>query len=178
MAANQRDIALLQHIRSNDPGLWQTVTELPDGIRSALTCTVGSVYDESPQADETLVMMAASDAIRCYAVGDGLTPRPIRTAQFVAAAECEPDTPTQALPQITNARVTAATEAFAGDLGRMLGTLRRRTPGNARNRSFVRRQFNGVALTWPLHSGSKHLGAPSPATSPPSGKTNCQTCGD
>lgn len=144
VAANQRAIALLQNIRSNDPGLWQTVTELPDGIRSALTCAGGGGDDDSPQEGETLVMLASSDAIRCYAVGDDLTPRLIRTAQFVAAAECEPNTPTQALPENTNARVTAATEAFAGDLSRVLGTMRRRTPGNARNRSFVRRQLNGV----------------------------------
>ncbi len=89
-------------------------------------------------------MLASSDAVRCYAVGDDLTPRLIRTAQFVAAAECEPGTPTQTLPENTNARVTVAAEAFAGDLSRMLGTVRRRAPGNARNRSFVRRQLNGI----------------------------------
>lgn len=89
-------------------------------------------------------MLASSDALRCYAIGEDLEPRLIRTAQFVAAAECEPDTPTQTLPENTNARVTAAAEAFSGDLSRMLGTVRRRTPGNARNRSFVRRQLNGV----------------------------------
>ena len=144
VATNQRAIALLQKIRSNDPDLWQTVTELPDGIRSALICAGGGGDADAPQAGETLVMLASSDAIRCYVVGEDLTPRLIRTAQFVAAAECEPDTPTQTLPENTNARVTAAAEAFSGDLGRMLGTARRRTPGNARNRSFVRRQLNGV----------------------------------
>ena len=144
VAANQRAIALLQNIRTNNPDLWQTVTELPDGIRSALTYAGGGGDDDAPRNGETLVMLAASDAIRCYAVGDELTPRLIRTGQFIAAAECEPDTPTQPLPENTNARVTAASEAFAGDLSRMLGTARRRTPGNARNRSFIRPQLNGV----------------------------------
>ena len=40
VAANQRAIALLQNIRSNDPDIWRTVTELPDGIRAALKAAV------------------------------------------------------------------------------------------------------------------------------------------
>ena len=144
VAANQRAIALLQSIRSNDPALWRTVTGLPDGIRSALTCTKGNGVGDAPQSGETMVMLAASDAVRCYAVGDGLAPRPIRAAQFVAAAECEPDTPTRPMSENTNARVNAAAETFGNDLSRMLGLARRRTPGNARNRAFIRRQLNGV----------------------------------
>ena len=34
--ANQRAITLLQRIQEDDPDLWQTITQLPDGIRSAL----------------------------------------------------------------------------------------------------------------------------------------------
>ena len=144
VAANQRAIALLQNIRSNDPDLWRTIIELPDGIRSALTCSGSGNTEDAPKAGETMVMLAASDAARCYAVGDDLTPRPIRAAQFVAAAECEPDAPTQPSPENTNARGSAAAAAFGSDLSRALGVARRRTPGNARNRSFVRRQLNGV----------------------------------
>ena len=65
VAANQRAIALLQNIRSNDPDLWRTITELPDGIRSALTCSKGGDVDDAPQPGETIVMMATSDAVRC-----------------------------------------------------------------------------------------------------------------
>ena len=144
VAANQRAIALLQNIRSNDPSLWRTITGLPDGIRSALTCSNSGDVGDAPQSGETMVMLTGSDVVRCYAVGDGLTPRPIRAAQFVAAAECETDTPVWPLPENTNARVNAAAEAFSNDLSRMLGMVRRRTPGNARNRNFVRRQLNGV----------------------------------
>ena len=36
VAAHQRAVALLQRIREDNPELWQTVTGLPDGIRSAL----------------------------------------------------------------------------------------------------------------------------------------------
>ena len=143
VAANQRAIALLQNIRSNDPELWRTITGLPDGIRSALTCVKDSAHD-APQAGETMVMLSASDTVRCYAVGDELTPRPIRAAQFVAAAECGPDTPTRPLPENTNERVSAVAGAFDSDLGRMLGAMRRRSPGNARNRAFIRRQLNGI----------------------------------
>ena len=144
VSANQRAITLLQSIRSNDPALWRKITELPDGIRSALICAIDGAGDDAPQVGETVVMLAVSDAVRCYAVGDALTPRPIRPAQFVAAAECEPDMPTQPLPADTNARVSAAAEAFSGELSRMLGTVRRRTPGNARNRAFVRRHLNDI----------------------------------
>ena len=89
-------------------------------------------------------MMAASDAVRCYAVADDLVPRPIGTGQFVTAAECEPDAPTLPLPENTNARVNAASEAFRNDISRLLGSMRRRTPGNLRNRNFIKRQINGI----------------------------------
>ena len=144
VSANQRAITLLQNIRNNEPDLWRKITEMPDGIRSALTFEAGGGVEEAPQAGETVVMMAASGAVRCYAVADDLTPRPIRTAQFAAAAECGADAKSQPLPESTNVRVNAAAEAFRGDLSRILGTLRRRTPGNARNRSFIRRQLSGV----------------------------------
>ena len=144
VAANQRAIALLQNIRSNDPDLWRTITELPDGIRSALTCSKGGNVDDAPQSGETMVMMATSDAVRCYAVAENLVPRAIGTGQFVTAAECGPDTPTAPLPENTNERVNAASEAFRNDISRMLGSMRRRTPGNRRNRNFIRKQLNGI----------------------------------
>jgi len=36
VAAHQRGIALLQRIQAEDPDLWETIANLPDGIRSAL----------------------------------------------------------------------------------------------------------------------------------------------
>ena len=36
VATNQRAIILLQRIQEEDPDLWHTITQLPDGIRSAL----------------------------------------------------------------------------------------------------------------------------------------------
>ena len=45
VAANQRAIALLQRIQDDDPDLWATIENLPDGIRSALAVkSGGSVY--------------------------------------------------------------------------------------------------------------------------------------
>ena len=146
LTANQRAIALLQHIKNNDPNLWKTVTELPDGIRSALPCrTDQSPGLNKPQAGQTIVMMATEDSTRCYAVGDDLAPTPIRPAQFVAAAECLPSTPPEPLPGNTNQRVNAASELFQQDLTRILGNQRRRTGGNALNRRFIRRQLNGLS---------------------------------
>ncbi len=42
VAANQRAVALLQRIQQEDPELWDTVVNLPDGIRSALNGGHGS----------------------------------------------------------------------------------------------------------------------------------------
>ena len=44
LAVNQRAIALLQRIQEEDEELWQTIENLPDAIRSALT--VGTVEDD------------------------------------------------------------------------------------------------------------------------------------
>ena len=145
LTANQRAISLLQRIRDTEPDLWKTITELPDGIRSALT-TQGNTPAgvDQPKAGESIVMMATTDTVRCYSVGDDLAPRPIRPAQFVSAAECPPGTLPQPLPGTTNRRVNAASELFQQDLSRILGSNRRRTAGNLRNRQFIRRQLNGV----------------------------------
>ena len=145
LTINQRAISLLQHIKSTEETLWQTITELPDGIRSALAVQDrGPESVDQPQAGETIVMMAANDATRCYAVGDDLNPRPIRPTQFITAAECLPGTPAEALPENTNQRVSAVEQAFQSDLSRILGDNRRRISGNMRNRQFIRRQLNGV----------------------------------
>ena len=46
VSANQRAITLLQRIQSDDPDLWNTITNLPDGIRSSLQVRVAQA--ESP----------------------------------------------------------------------------------------------------------------------------------
>ena len=167
VAANQRAIALLQRIQDSDPDLWKTITNLPDGIRSALSAgshraddgsrairgiegsqttleiegtqaplmsssnldAAPSPFDE-PGAGETLVLLSEGDVKGCYAAAvdrDGMPhTRAISPAQFIAAAECSPDTPAQPLPHDTNARVMAAFETFQADLSRRLGRSRRR----------------------------------------------------
>ena len=145
LTVNQRAISLLQRIRDTEPDLWKTIIELPDGIRSALTIQGNSAPGaEQPRAGESIVMMATTDTVRCYSVGDDLAPRPIRPAQFVSAAECPSGMQPQPLPRTTNRRVNAASELFQQDLSRILGSNRRRTAGNLRNRQFIRRQLNGV----------------------------------
>jgi hypothetical protein len=145
LSINQRAMALLQHIRNNDEALWRTVAELPDGIRSALAAasrpTLGS---DQPRDDETIVMMASADELRCYAVDNDLNSRHITPAQFISAAECLPGTSPQPLPQNTNYRVNAVEKVFQTDLTRILGDTRRRVSGNLRNRQFIQRQLNGV----------------------------------
>ena len=172
VAANQRAITLLQRIRDDDPELWQTITDLPDGIRSALR--VGTVQAEassesyaqnvlaiegsqvplmspttlatipSPFADprqgETLVLLSAGGVRSCYAVGSDLQPRPISPIQFIAAAECGPDTPAEGLPADTNERVMAAFETFRTEFQRRLGKARR--PRDTRARRYLSRQLS------------------------------------
>ena len=174
VSANQRAIALLQRIQEHDSGLWQTITDLPDGIRSALHLPTGqaelpvganvqipleiesmqlalmspqeiaadpSPFDD-PQPGETLVLLSAGDLKNCYAVDSDLRTRPISPSQFIAAAECQPDTPAQPLPPLTNERVMAAFEQFREDLRRRLGKSRRRV--DSRNRRFLSRQLGIV----------------------------------
>ncbi len=102
-----------------------------------------SPFDE-PGPGETLVLLAAGEVKSCYAVSNDADgnpqPRPISPAQFISAAECAPDTPTQPLPQDTNERVMAAFAAFQSDLSRRLGRARRRP--DSRNRRYISRQLN------------------------------------
>ena len=176
VAVHQRAVALLQRIREDSPELWETVTMLPDGIRSALLATPTgrgeaagnvSVQDvlpiegaqppllspsslasdepaafDDPVAGETLVLLAAGDVRGCYAVGRSLETRSITPAQLVAAAECEPETHTQPLPERTNERVMAAFGAFQREVGQRLGRARRSR--NTKARRYVSRQLNAV----------------------------------
>ena len=171
VAANQRAITLLQRIQDNDPELWQTITNLPDGIRSALPSrttqaeepdeqnalaiegsqaplmspttltSIPSPFDD-PRQGETLVLLSAGGVRSCYAVGSDLQPRPISPAQLIAAAECRPDTPAEQLPADTNERVMAAFEEFRTDFQRRLGRARR--PRDTRARRYVSRHLSIV----------------------------------
>lgn len=171
IAAHQRAVSLLQRIQDDDPDLWKTITNLPDGIRSALRVAgepqfpdngvhlqgaleidgsqmplVSPGEDSStvspfdpPRAGETLVLLSVGDVKGCYAVAGDLQPRPISPSQFVAAAECERDTPAQELPDDTNERVMAAFETFKSDFARRLGRARR--PRDTQARRYVSRRL-------------------------------------
>jgi hypothetical protein len=45
VAAHQRGVALLQRIQDENPDLWETITQLPDGIRSAVHVPSVNVVD-------------------------------------------------------------------------------------------------------------------------------------
>ena len=126
MSAAQHSQALLQRIQRDDPELWKTIAELPDGIRSALEVhtpqddiadgmndnfiqapmlvegaqmPMGAISEaepspfDAPGSGDTLALLATGEVKACYAVGADLRPRQITPAQFVAAAECQTDTP-------------------------------------------------------------------------------------
>ena len=174
VAANQRAITLLQRIQADDPDLWDTITNLPDGIRSALQAKdtnrtpspltefqtvhpqlLGSSqptlmapalsatpFDE-PGKGETLVLLDAGGIKGCFAIGSDLQPRRISPAQFIAAAECEPETPASPVPADTNERVMAAFDVFKSESRQRLGRARRRR--DTRARRYVSKQLS-IAL--------------------------------
>ena len=98
-----------------------------------------SPFDD-PQAGETLVLLDSDGTKGIYAVGGDLQLRIISAAQFIEAAQCEPETPAQALPEGTNERVMAAYDRFKQDLSRRLGRSRQRV--DSRNRRYVSRELN------------------------------------
>ncbi len=104
--------------------------------------SIPSPFDD-PRQGETLVLLSAGGVRSCYAVDDSLQPRPISPAQFIAAAECGPETPAEQLPADTNERVMAAFEAFRTDFQRRLGRARR--PRDTRARRYVSRHL-GIAM--------------------------------
>ena len=169
LAVNQRAISLLQRIQEEDEELWRTIENLPDGIRSALTVgtveddgdggryaqgvlavegsqmpfsgasTTFDAFDQ-PKRGETLVLLESGGYRGCYAVSSDLQPRAITAAQFIEAANCEPDTPVRDLPKQTNERVMAAFEEFKNESRRRLGRSRQRI--DTRNRRYVSRELN------------------------------------
>ncbi|MCY3887952.1 MAG: phospholipase D-like domain-containing protein [Chloroflexi bacterium] len=115
-----------------------------DGVQAPLLSPANlaaappAAFDD-PRPGETLVLLGAGEIHGCYAVGSGRAPRSISPVQFVAAAQCSPETPGEALPDDTNERVMAAAEAFKTEFGQRLGRTRR--PRNTRSRRYVSRQL-------------------------------------
>ena len=62
LAANQRAITLLQRIQEDDPELWQTITNLPDGIRSALRISTGPSHDSDESFAQNVFPIEGSQA--------------------------------------------------------------------------------------------------------------------
>ena len=112
-----------------------------------------SPFDD-PRPGETLVLLSAGGIKNCYAVGSDHQPRSISPAQFIAAAECRPDTPAAPLPTDTNQRVMAAFETFRTDFQRRLGRARR--PRDTQARRYVSRQLNSALRAAPDDSEERH----------------------
>lgn len=177
VATNQRAATILQRIQDDDPDLWRTISNLPDGIRSALegkarpvrrqipsdnyaqkplsiqgaqmpmsasgATEVDATPFDDPRPGETIALFSSDDVRACYAIDDTLLPRSISPAQFIAAAECLPETPTQSLPAETNARVMAAFHTFRNDYSQRLGRARR--PRHTVTRRYLTRQLAALA---------------------------------
>ena len=62
VAANQRAITLLQRIQKDDPKLWQTITNLPDGIRSALRVSTAQPEESDESFAQNVLPIEGSQA--------------------------------------------------------------------------------------------------------------------
>ena len=62
VSANQRAITLLQRIQEDDPDLWQTITQLPDGIRSALTARTQQPSASNEQYAQSVLEIEGTQA--------------------------------------------------------------------------------------------------------------------
>ena len=91
IAANQHAVALLQQIQREDPELWKSITELPDGIRSALNAGDGPDADRSGVhlqdvlAIEGSQMPLVSPATRAEGASPFENPRPSETLVLLSA---------------------------------------------------------------------------------------------
>ena len=82
VAANQRAITLLQRIQEDDPDLWQTVTGLPDGIRSALSARTEQPTPSNESYAQNVLRIEGSQA-------------PLMTPATMASASSPFDDPRQ-----------------------------------------------------------------------------------
>ena len=106
LAVTQEANALLNRVRREDPETWQKVILLPRGLRSAMS------KEKHPNHGRTVVLTTSSNTKQGFAVGSDLEATELTHAELVRQLECEPDTERVDLPEDTNARVTAATEAL------------------------------------------------------------------
>ena len=90
VAVSQRAQALLQRIQSNDPSLWNTIVDLPDGIRSALSIQLPRADGEDYRYAQVPLMtpgaqlpMSASEEITDLSPFDN--PRPGETLVLLEA---------------------------------------------------------------------------------------------
>jgi HKD family nuclease len=173
VAAHQRGIALLQQIKNTDPALWRTISDLPDGIRSALVRPTPTQDQpliafqrtlfgptqlplmlasheaqvrsplDGPLDGETVILLKHGDLAIAYTVGDDLAPRPLTPSQLISAIQCEPDDPAAPLPGNTNERVQAAFAAAQESTARRIGRARKPS-SNTRLRRYLSRHLKAA----------------------------------
>ncbi len=91
VAANQRAVALLQRIQEENPELWRTITELPDGIRSAFRVQSGrskaanDSYVQNPLAIEGAQAPLMSPSTLASVPSPFDDPRPSETVVLLGA---------------------------------------------------------------------------------------------
>jgi hypothetical protein len=118
--------------------LLDVTLQLPLGAPGP-TSGAESPFD-GPRPGETVVLFKHGDRATAFAAGSEAEPRAITPGQFVAAVECDKDTPRTRLPEDTNRRVMAAYEATRRDAQRRLGRARR-PASDTRLRRYLSKQL-------------------------------------
>ena len=110
LAVAQEANAVLNRIRREQPELWRRLWLMPDGLRAAMA------VDSHPNVGSTITLVSSGDQKRGYAVNSEGDVVDLTNAELVRRVACELGTPSVPLPPDTNARVSAATAAFAREL--------------------------------------------------------------
>ena len=85
---------------------------MAEGDTPAQRAKVRDFREGHPNVGKTVVLTSNGSTKQGFAVGSDLEATELTHAQLVRQLECEPDTERRDLPEDTNARVTAAAEAW------------------------------------------------------------------
>ena len=173
VAAHQRGISLLQRIQKEQPDLWQTISRLPDGIRSAFVRPAAAPDQpliafqhsligptqiplmspsqevqvrsplDGPADGDSVVLLKQGDWAVAYSIGSDLQPRPLTPGQLLSAVQCDPEERPAPLPSDTNERVQAAYEAARQTSQLRIGRARRPS-GETKVRRYIGRQLKAA----------------------------------
>ena len=145
IAAAQEANALLNRVRREQPELWNSLLNMPDGLRAARAATADADA-AGLAAGDTLVLLANGGVRQSYRVDAVLNAHTLSHAETARLAQCEPGVPAVALPPDINRRVNAALIAFGHrrlETAARVPETRERITANAR---YIARELGQLRL--------------------------------